>query len=192
MRCSYSYKNKISIVFLCAILLILISCEKNTPLEKQVLFDFESDAELDSFRWWCHSLMELSSQHVTHGNKSLKLALYPSPFPGLTPNIKKQDWSGYEAFCFDVYLNGDKNVNLTMKIDDQYQLRPNDDRYIVRLELEPGMNHIEIPLNKALITGTKRHLDIKNICGFVIFALNLEYKIELYFDFFRLIPSMKK
>ena len=56
------------------------------PESEKILFDFESDSELDRFHWQCHTLFSLSDEHATHGKKSLKLELFPSDYPGLSAN----------------------------------------------------------------------------------------------------------
>ena len=40
------------------------------PVRESILFDFESDRELDRVHWKCHTLMSISDQHSTHGKGS--------------------------------------------------------------------------------------------------------------------------
>jgi hypothetical protein len=85
------------------------SCQKEVPREK-VLFDFEEEADLDRIHWKCHTLFSLSEEHATHGSRCLRMELYPSPYPGVTPILKDHDWSRFRAFAFGVY-NPEENEN---------------------------------------------------------------------------------
>ena len=82
-------------------LIPLVCCSGGKQAE-YILFDFESEAELDRLYWSCHTLMSVSDEHVAHGQKALKLELFPSDYPGFIPKLGINDWSGYKAFCFDI------------------------------------------------------------------------------------------
>jgi len=108
-------KNSI-ILFVC--MFFIAACEK-TNNKELVLFDFESESVLDEFHWKCHTLFSLSDDHAVHGEKSLKLELFPSSYPGLSPKLKHHDWRGYGSFCFDVVNPSPEPVSIVLRIDDK-------------------------------------------------------------------------
>ncbi len=166
--------------------LFLLNCHGDASKER-VLFDFESDSELDRIHWKCHTLFSLSSDHIRHGGKSLKMELYPSDYPGLDPKLEENDWRGYKALCFDIYNPEEKKVQISVRIDDQKDYPEYKDRYNERFILNQGMNQISIPFNTLITSGTSRNLDLKNIYRLLIFKANPDKKVVLYVDYIRLI-----
>lgn len=178
-------KAGIKIILITVCLWGFISCFKEPPAQR-ILFDFESEAELDRFHWKCHTLFSLSSENVTHGEKSLRLELYPSSYPGLSPKLSVNDWRGYKAVFFDVYNPEDKSVSLAVRIDDKKEHPDYKDRYNKSFILKPGLNHMNIPLDSLITSGTQRILDVKNIYRFLIFMSHPPKKFVLYLDYIRL------
>ncbi len=164
---------------------LLLHCHGASPKEL-VLFDFESDSELDQLEWKCHTLYSLSDEHLTHGRKSLRIELYPSDYPGLTPILKENDWSGYGALCFDAYNPQKSVLPMIVRIDDQRQYSIYEDRFNKKVPLRPGMNHISIPLNTLLTSGTRRRLNVTSISRVLFFLPHPSERIVLYLDYLRL------
>ena len=82
--------------------LILLRCT-DRPATERVLFDFETEQDLDRVHWKCHALFSLSEEHATHGSRCLRLELYPSPYPGVAPMLRENDWSEFRNLCFAIY-----------------------------------------------------------------------------------------
>ncbi|MFQ6032509.1 MAG: hypothetical protein ACE5K2_06265, partial [Candidatus Zixiibacteriota bacterium] len=133
------------------------------------------------------TLFSLSDEQATHGEKSLRLELYPSDYPGLTPMIEKRDWSRYDALRFDIYNPQYEAVTLTVRIDDRKDYPNYADRYNKRFILKPGINHVRIPLDTFVTSGTDRKLDLKNIYRVLIFMARPERRVVLYVDYIRLV-----
>jgi hypothetical protein len=168
--------------------ILIMGC--HGPSQKTlVLFDFESDNELDQLHWKCHALMNLSDEHATHGVKSLRLELYPSEYPGLAPMIRNNNWQGYESLGFDIFNPDGKEVKIAVRIDDREDAPEYKDRYNHGFVLEPGLNRINIPLNELITSGTNRRLDLNKIYCLTIFMVNPSEKVTLYVDFIRLEES---
>lgn len=165
--------------------LALTGCHRE-PSGGHVFFDFESDVELDQFHWKCHTLFSLSREHITHGEKSLRLELYPSDYPGLTPMIEKRDWSRYDALRFDIYNPQNEAVTLTVRIDDRKDYPNYADRYNKSFILKPGMNRMRIPLNTLVTSGTNRKLNLQKIYRILVFMTRPEKRVVLYVDYIRL------
>ena len=149
------------------------------------IFDFETERDLDALHWSCKTLFSLSDQHVTSGKKSLKMVLYPSPYPGLTLDNFNYNWSEYESLVFDVYNPDNTPLNLTVRIDDRKD-PPYSDRANTTFILNPGANHISIPLNGLITSGTGRRLDLSRIEKVILFLVQPTKKQILYLDHLRL------
>ena len=98
--------------------LVLCGCRNEIPQEK-ILFDFETEQDLDRVHWKCHALFSLSEEHATHGSRCLRLELYPSPYPGVTPMVREKDWSEFRNLCFDIYNPQERETEIAVRIDDR-------------------------------------------------------------------------
>jgi hypothetical protein len=168
-------------------MMFLYSCTRDFQKEL-VIFDFESEAELDQLQWNCHSLYLLTSEHVTHGTKALKLELYPYSLEYLrfSPILKMHDWSRYKTLRFDIFNPGNGTVNIGVRIDDREDYPDYPDRYNAGVDLHPGINSIAIPLESLITSRTLRHMNLKNIRKFLIFTGYQKDKMTLYIDYIRL------
>ena len=168
-------------------LFLFVGCGGSAPGER-LLFDFESDAELDRFQWRCFTLFSLSDEQATHGEKSLRLELYPSDYPGLAPMLYENDWRGYKAFRFDIYNPEENELRVSVRIDDRKDYPNYKDRYNRSFILKPGMNRMKIPLDTLVTSGTDRKLNLTKIYQVLIFMTRPERKVVLYVDYIRLVP----
>jgi hypothetical protein len=168
------------------ILLLILSGCADRPATEKILFDFETDQDLDQVHWKCHALFSLSEEHATHGSRCLRLELYPSPYPGATPMLKDNAWSEFRTLRFDVYNPQEGGIELAVRIDDRKNWPDYRDRYNKGFRLVKGSNRIEIPLNTLVTSGTRRNMDLKNLYRFLIFMVNPQEKHVLYVDYIRL------
>jgi len=180
-----SMVKNIFIGFFC--IFFLVACEEKKHKEL-VLYDFESESVFDQFHWRCHTLFSLSDKYAVHGEKSLKLELFPSSYPGLSPALKHHDWRAYQTFCFEVYNPEPERVKLTLRIDDKKEALEYSDRYNKSFMIMPGANTLSIPLDTLKKSGTNKSLELKNIYRFLIFMSHPAKMHVLYLDYFRLIP----
>ena len=165
------------------LLLLLLGCSGGWD---GLLFSFESEAELDQFRWKCGQLFRLCPEHATHGRHSLRLEIYPAAYSGLRPAITRRDWSGFQAFCLDVYNPQREALRLSVRIDDARNRYEFADRYNRSFRLAPGLNRIRIPLSALVTSGTGRRLDTQDIWAVYIFLAHPQEMKVLYFDYLRL------
>ncbi len=160
--------------------------------ETLVLFDFESEEGLDQLNWKCHTLYSLSSQHAAHGTSSLKLEMYPSAYPGLSPVLTRRNWQGYGAFCFEVYNPMPHPVLLSLRIDDKKEALEYTGRYQKSIQIQPGANSIQIPLESLKTSETLRPLNLNTIHRFLVFMVNPGIRHVLHLDYFRLESFMQE
>jgi hypothetical protein len=171
-------------VLLIFAMLMPIQCARHDS--ESILFDFESEKELDQFSWHCHTLFALSDKHATHGAQSLKLILFPSDYPGTTPEIILRNWRKYRSFVFDVYNQEERDVPLTVRIDDK-QVGPDyGDRYNTTIILSPGPHRLILPLDQLIASGTRRRIDLDKVRHVFLFVQRPRAKTTLYLDYFRL------
>jgi len=181
--------NKLVIVL--AALLCVSACQK--ALDKEtVLFDFETDTELDRLHWSCHTLFSLSDDHATRGAKSLKMELFPSAYPGLATEPRASDWRGYHEVCFDAYNPMDTSVRIEVRIDDQKNFPEYEDRYNKSFVLKRGTNRIVIPLETLVSSGTNRPLNLGRICRLFIFMNHPAQRTILFVDNISLLHKLNK
>jgi hypothetical protein len=176
--------KKLVILFIS--LFFFSNCRQDV-FKELILLDFESDAELDQLYWSCHTLYSLSNDHVTHGSKSLKLELFPSDYPGLvfTPVVK--DWSDYKELYFDVYNPSRQEVQVIVRIDDKKEYPEYNDRFNKGFVMRTGNNHVSIPLDTLVASGSNRHLNNAHIKRLFIFVTHPPRKITLYIDTIKLV-----
>lgn len=168
--------------------LLLVGCRGPVPKE-MVLYDFESEADLDRLHWRCHVLYSLSGKHATRGEKSLRMELYPSAYPGFIPRLEINDWREFEKLCFDVHNPQGKEIRIVVRIDDRKDDPDYADRYNKSFLLGPGMNRMKIPLKELMTSGTGRSLDLDEIHRFLVFMVKPQEKVVLYMDNIRLLRS---
>ena len=109
----------------------------------RVVNDFETDADLKGWEIQ-KKTATLSEQHVTHGKRSLRVAIGE-----YMVNLSKQDWSGFDALEADVFVDGDQPVSVTVLVGDQGWLDTNRNywnRHNSTVMLRPGANVMSIPL----------------------------------------------
>lgn len=168
-----------------ALCVTVFACSDGNPGDG-VINDFETEQDLDRVHWECHALFSLSEEHPTNGSRCLRLELYPSPYPGVTPILRKNDWSEFRSLCFDIYNAEKRDVQIAVRIDDRKTWPDYSNRYNKGFQLSMGTNRIEIPLNTLMTSGTRQGLDLKNIQRFMIFMVNPPEKNVLYIDYIRL------
>lgn len=157
---------------------------------EEILFDFEMEADLDRLHWKCHVVYSLSDQHVTHGMRSLKLELYPSAYPGLSPKLDLHDWRSYRSLCFDIYNPYDHEETISLRVDDMKVANDYADRVNQRKTLSPGMNQVVIPFETLVTSGTQRMLNLKTIERFLLFQADPREKKIFFLDNVRLVSGL--
>ncbi len=168
-------------ITLILIFLLLTGCRTRSPF----FYDFETEANLDTLYWECKTIFALSDKHVTSGQKCLKLELYPSLYPGIKLNNFDPDWSEHDVLRFDVHNQENILLKLTIRIDDTDNPSYND-RYNNTFTLNPGMNHISIPLNSLVTSGANNKLNLLRIERVILFLVQPKEKRTLYLDNLRL------
>jgi hypothetical protein len=186
-NCPCTARNELAkLIVAFSLVMLVCGCPMDRPA-KLILFDFEEDAELDRLQWRCFTLLSLSSEHATHGEKSLKMEFFPSRWPGWEPKLYKKDWRGFEALGFDLYNVQDINLSVTVRIDDRKGYPGHANRYNQVFILRPGSNTLVIPFDSLMTSGSNRTLNLGRIERLILFMGSPEKRFVLHLDHVRLI-----
>lgn len=91
------------------------------------------------------------------------------------------DWSGHDAFYFDIFHPGAGTLEFGLRIDDKHFSRRWSDRFGRHVFLEPGYNRVTIPLDDVLNGPFDRQLDLERMARIVLYPVEPAGGYELYF-----------
>jgi hypothetical protein len=195
---AYPFSNKsirIKIIFRAAALFVIIagtipiffaaSDEMTMHNNFPTISSFESRLEMDRWRAGDSEITRRRS-HATHGEYALQANLNPGEYPGISIKYLCGDWRGYDRTSFDVFLQGNMPMSITVRIHDRLHNDEYEDRFNDSFDLHPGNNTIMINLKNVMEAPKGRKMDMADIVNICIFSYNLAEPRTLYFDNFRL------
>lgn len=176
----------IAAIIACLFTITLSACTPQ-PI-KAVLFDFETDSDLDRFAWKCRSRFEISPDFSHSGRSSLRFEFHPAERVGFSTGDVPHDWSAFKSFDFWVYNPSGKIVSLHLQVNRREPDGKFNHLIAEEFEVAPGPNKISIPLGVARDSkNTQPRLD--KVDGFFIFMRDIPSVTVLYFDSFRLLGT---
>jgi len=167
----------VSLLMLAAFLPVAVSTFDAVRMYRDfpVIASFEKNTELS--RWQGNNAsIRLAERNPTTGKSCMEVRLDPGEYPGINTRNLVRDWSPYDLLLFDVYLQGDQPLSLTVRIDDKAHNQQFEDRYNVRFLLRPGLNRVKIQLIDLVNAPKGRTMDLKSIVALYIFTFNLQEK----------------
>ena len=173
------------IASLCAIIMCACTPQPVTA----VLFDFETDSDLDRFGWKCRSRFEISSDYSRTGKRSLRFEFHPTQRVGFSTGDVPHDWSTYESFDFWVYNPSESTVPLYLQINRREPNGKFNHLIAKAFEIAPGPNKVSIPLEAGLKSKNDQS-SLHKVDGFYLFMQEIPSTTVLYFDAFRLQRSV--
>jgi len=103
-------------------------------------------------------------------------------YPGISfPDIYS-DWSNYSTLSFAVYSEQNQAETLHLRIHDTQHNQKHSDRYNQVITITPGLNLIEVDLNKIKHSPKSRELDLSSIVTIGLFMTRLKVPVTLYLD----------
>lgn len=174
----------------CLILSLLSgsSCSfQGVEADVRVLFDFETDQELDRLSWACRVIYARDQQHATRGRYSLRVEVYPDDYPGFKTTDFRTDWRGYARLEIDVFNPLDEGISLAYRMDDRQDGPPHADRANGSFFLEPGPNALHMDLASLRTSGTNRPLAVGHVHGLYLFLVRPAHPVTLFLDNIRLV-----
>ena len=150
-----------------------------------MLGSFEDARELS--RWAVRGgALARHQGHATHGTHSLEVTLRPGPYPSVIMVWPVPDWRGYDALAFDLELAGDLALDVLLKVEDLEHGSGPQARSLTPLTLQPGLNRLRVPLACIAEAPRAAALDLGQVAGFSIMAVDLESARTLWLDRVRL------
>ena len=143
---------------------------------------------LEMTRWHTRECrFERVETHATHGQCSLRVELAgDAKYPGPIMTDPGRDWSGYDSFRLDVWLDGEQPIPLAVKIFDTQHNGEMNDRYNQTFTLLPGPNYLTIPLSAVAAAPVDRELDLSDIRLVQFFLVNPQQPRTIFLDNLRL------
>ncbi len=101
---------------------------------------------------------------------SLKLALPPVKWPGLSLDEPHPDWRGYESLVIDLTNPGPEPLALTLRVHDAHHNQAFEDRFNTRIALQARTREtIRIPLEAIRNAPRGRAMDMAHVAGVILF-----------------------
>jgi len=150
-----------------------------------LLADFETPFEKSRFEGKTGG-GALTTEQAFHGRRSLRLALHPGPWSGMTMKYFPSNWRGYSQFYFAVYNPGTDVVSLEVSIQDaayRHGNKPFSDCFSQKIDLPAGAwTKVQIPLVEVQKGPRTREMDLSNVVGLGFFVDKEKRSLTLYLD----------
>lgn len=168
---------------------ILVFAHSHRKVHFPVICDFESYLDR-SFAFALDSDLDVGpppSGWSDNGSTAVaRIKLGQSGSAGLGIQYPAPIWTGYSAFAVDIYLDAATDHQIMLRIDDTLHNFEDNDRFNRVLELSPGLNQVEIPLEEIASAPATRRMDMESIANIIIFAGPTATPATLYIDNIRL------
>ncbi len=143
---------------------------------------FENKTELT--RWASKETLIRSTDRATEGRYSLKFAILPEGYSGLSIMGFPANWKPYRWLQFDIW-SASSPLPITVRIHDRNHVvgaQLYSDRFNQRYILLKGWNRILIDLQKVKIAPQGRMLNLEEVWGLGIFSHDLGAREVVYLD----------
>jgi len=112
------------------------------PAREPLFLDDGKSPEKTAALWKASvAKVETSAEHAAEGRNSLKVTLAQgSGSLRLSARDNPMDWTAYASLCFDVFSASDKEMKLTVRIDDVSTIDPNNRFTVEDVALAPQKN----------------------------------------------------
>jgi VanZ family protein len=167
-------------------LLIAIFDEYRMQKQFPVMANFENQLELSRWRS-IRAELSVTREYVRHGQQSMKIIFKPHrKISEVFFQYFESDWKDYNKLNFSLFNTSNESFGVTLKIYDEehyYSYHEYTDRFNLTIELKPGWNEINIPLNKIKAAPESRQIDLENIYFFSFFCHKLKQPKVVYLDY---------
>ncbi len=128
-------------------------------------------------------------EHARHGDYALRVTLGTEENARVSYDWYASDWRGYHWLKVDIYNPDDEHLPLMLRLHDLAHDQgdmEHDDRYNQALVIEPGWNHLAIPLDAVRQGPRGREMNMHQVRALVLFSISLPREREFYLDHLRL------
>ena len=143
---------------------------------------FENKTELT--RWASKEKLMRSTDRSTEGKYSLKFAILPEGYSGLSIMDFSANWKPYRWLQFDIWT-ARSQLPITVRIHDRDHVESAQlysDRFNQRYTLLKGWNRILIDLQKVKLSPQGRMLNLEEVWGLGLFSHDLGTREVVYLD----------
>jgi VanZ family protein len=147
-----------------------------------VLADFETPFETKRTD---RENSERCDEQAKKGKHSLQVQLTTETYSGTGLTYFPRDWSGYDHLNFSIYLPTEEGLKLTCRINDMQHVQHDqkyEDRFNRSFWMKKGWNDIKISLKDIADAPADRKMDLTQIQGLGIFAVQLPKSRTIYLD----------
>lgn len=127
-----------------------------------------------------------SQKFPAEGSCSALVRFLPGEYSTICKEDFVHDWKSYRSFSADIYLPGDSDLRITLRINDELHDNEFSDRFNKKIILKPGLNHISINLEDIRKSPVSRHMDMGDLTRICIFTTGLSKPVTVYLDNIRL------
>ncbi len=148
-----------------------------------VLSNFENPLEMS--RWECKTGCSIVKGVALDGGGSLKVPLETTLYSGISLKYFPHDWRGYSFLSFNIFNESDEPLKIACRIHDKEHEASGyayNDRYTVKVTLNPGWNSIRIPLSDVASAPRERKMDMAEIRSVGVFVTRLKKEMNIYID----------
>jgi len=161
-----------------------VTDEIQAQIDFPVIADFENPFEIE--KWYGQSYITINKERVTQGSNSLKSELLTIKYSGISISYFPTDWHNYSKLKFSVYSESDEPLKLTCRMHDKEHNNSYTDRFNKTFRFDKGWNEISINLEDVINAPISRKMDITEMKNFALFAIELQKRKTIYFDYLRL------
>ena len=143
------------------------------------LYDFRLDKPS---AFWSGPLT-VSEAHALEGTKSLRIDLGTEAYSGVSLDNFPSDWRGFATLSLTLFNPGTRPLSMTLRINDvEHDRGANayNDRFNFRLDLQPGVNTVTIPLAAIEQAPEQRAMDMSEVRRLGLFATRLPEPRSVY------------
>ncbi|MFP4473792.1 MAG: glycoside hydrolase domain-containing protein [Candidatus Omnitrophota bacterium] len=148
---------------------------------------FSSFEGEDPVRWRGNGIStDIVKADVCPDSHCLKVVYPAGKYPGLNARDLPGDWSGFDTLVFEAYNPNEDLVRFGLQIKDKPGGHSYPQRYEHYFAFRPGYNQFVFNITGIKTNNKKRVIDISQIIGLNIFAIDTKEPTTLYFDNIRL------
>ena len=109
-----------------------------------------------------------------------QLTITPGSYPGVSVIEPYPDWSAYKTLRLEIHSSQAQAFDLVLRIHDGLHNNDYSDRFNRPLKLMPGRNMFRIPLDEIQRAPAARDMDMRQIAGIMLFAVDLDSPVKFY------------
>jgi VanZ family protein len=114
------------------------------------------------------------------GKLVARITLKPAKYPGFHIDEPAPDWTGYSNLNLKIFSTNRDEFTLVIRIHDRQHNQQFNDRFNYRLNIKPGQNIVRIGLQSVLAAPAHREMNMQEIAGVVLFAVEPKKPLEFY------------